>query len=296
MPPLRLAFLGLGTMGLPMAGRLLDAGFPLTVWNRTKAAAAPLVARGARLAATPRAAAADADAALVMLTGPEAVDAVVHGDDGLLAGLRPGALLVDHSTCDPETERALYRSASERAVRFVDAPVYGSRRPAEEGTLVVLAGGDAADIETLRPIFAAVARRVVHAGPPGAGAALKLAVNASGAHVLAGIATGLALAEAAGVDPSVFLDALAAGAFTSPLLALKGPLMAERRYTGAAFRLDLLRKDVSLARDLAAATGVATATLDALLATTDAAIARGHGASDLAAYVEAVRVTARSES
>lgn len=286
----RIAWLGLGTMGEAMARRLAAAGFPLTAWNRTRARSEALAALGVTIAGDPADAVRDADVVVLMLTGPAAVREVAYASAtarGALASMRAGALLVDMSTCDPATERELAGAAAATGIRFVDAPVYGSRKPAEDGTLIVLAGGAAADVAELAPPFSAIARKVVHAGPAGAGAALKLSINAAGAHALTGIAVGLALATACGVDGAAFLDALGAGAFASPLVTIKGPLLLERRYPPA-FRLDLMRKDVDLALQLAQALDVASSSLAAIRSLADDAIARGHAAEDLAALFEAV--------
>ena len=280
-----IAFLGLGTMGEPMAGRLLTAGYPLRVWNRTGSKAGLLVRSGAYRAPYPADAVAKAQIVITMLADPEAATAVVQGSRGVVETLPEGALLVDMSTVDPATSKRLAAVAAERGARFVDAPVYGSKKPAEEGQLVVLAGGDEADIEALLPIFKVLARRVFHAGAVGAGSALKLAINLVGAHVMTGLATGLNFAEREGISGGLFLEALGEGAFTSPLAAIKGPKMLQGDFSPA-FSVDLIAKDLRLVLATARESGTAVPSVEALWQLFLEGASRGHGREDLSAVYE----------
>lgn len=227
------AFLGLGRMGSLMAGRVLAAGHDLTVWNRTAGRTQPLVADGARAAATPAAAAA-ADVVITMLSDPDALSAVLDGPDGVLAGIRPGACLVEMSTVGPAAALAA-RDRLPAGVGFVDAPVMGSVGPAASGELTVLAGGDVDQVEKILSIFG----RVVHCGPAGSGAARKI-VLISGA--LAGVTLVgelLAVADTLGVPRDAALDGLAAG----PL----GGAVNRVRTTASDFTVALAAKDLGLA-------------------------------------------------
>lgn len=242
---------GLGRMGRGMAANLLAAGFRLTVWNRSPAAAADLVAAGAVLAATPRELAAACEIVLTSLADPAAVEAVYLGPEGLLAGLRPGSVVADLSTVAPALSRRLGRLVAEAGSAFLDAPVNGSVKAAAEGTLAVLAGGDAAAFARAEPVFAAIGRVARHVGGPGAGATAKLASNALLATVVQGMAEVVALAEKAGLAPATLLAVLADSSGAAPVVAAKAAAVADRAYLPAAFTLRLMQKDLWLALSLA---------------------------------------------
>ncbi len=209
----RVAFLGLGRMGVAMAAHLTASGHELTVWNRTPGRAEPLVAAGAREAPTPAEAASDVDVVVLMLTGPDAVREVLFGEAGVAAGARSGTLVVDSSTIGPAAAREVARRLEEHGLRYVDAPVAGSVGPATQGTLGVLAGGAPDDVEEARPLLEAWGdpERVVHVGPVGAGSGLKLAVNLVMGVLAEGLGEALRLVRELGVDRSTALRALGAG-------------------------------------------------------------------------------------
>jgi 3-hydroxyisobutyrate dehydrogenase len=203
-----LAFCGLGVMGLPMATRLAAAGHQLRVWNRTPGRDADAVAAGAVAAATPAEAARDADAAITMLAGPESLEEVVFGPDGLATTLRPGAALIDMSTVGPDAIRALHERLAGR-VAVLDAPVTGSAPHAAAGTLRIMVGATPEEFARWREVLAPLGEPV-HVGPPGTGAALKLVVNSATAALTSLLGEALALADRLGVDQGVALDALGA--------------------------------------------------------------------------------------
>ncbi|GGR74632.1 hypothetical protein GCM10010252_11190 [Streptomyces aureoverticillatus] len=225
------AFLGLGHMGAPMAARLLAAGHPLTVWNRTAAKAEPLVAAGARLEATPADAVREADVVLTMLAGPEALRSVA---DAIVPVLREGVHWVEMSTVGPDAVRELGERLPD-GVTLVDAPVMGSTDKAAAGELGILAGGDAAAVEPLLTALGAVTRT----GPPGSGAALKVVVNTAVLGGVALVAEALALADALGLAEEVARGALARG----PLAGAVARAFADDVHFGN----DLAAKDVALA-------------------------------------------------
>ena len=203
-----LAFCGLGVMGLPMATRLAAAGHQVRVWNRTPGRDADALAAGAVAAATPAEAARDADAAITMLSGPEALAEVALGPDGVAAALAPGGALIEMSTVGPDAVRTLAERLAGR-VAVLDAPGTGSAPQAAAGTLRIMVGATAEEFARWREVLAAMGEPV-HVGPPGTGAALKLVVNAATAALTALLAEALVLGDRLGVDQAVALDALAA--------------------------------------------------------------------------------------
>ncbi|HPF71821.1 MAG TPA: NAD(P)-dependent oxidoreductase [Candidatus Krumholzibacteria bacterium] len=278
----RCAFLGLGIMGRPMALNLLKAGFPLTVWNRDPAKTAPLVDAGAAAAPTAREAAAGADLVFVMVSDPAAALAVARGADGALAGLRPGAGYVDFSTVDPGTSAALAAEVAAAGGRFLEAPVSGSKGPAEQGTLVILAAGDRDLYDQAGPALDAVGKLRLFLGEAGAGARMKLVVNMVMGGMMTAFSEGLALADRAGLDAAQLQEVLAAGAVANPMFALKGPLMAAGR-DEPAFPLKHMRKDLRLARALGEAVGQRLPTAAAADALFVEALDRGLGDRDFSA-------------
>lgn len=213
----RIAFLGLGRMGLGMAGRLLDHGHELALYNRTAGRAASLVARGARACASPREAATGADVIMAMVADDTASRAVWLGDAGALsAQAAPGALAIECSTLSMAWVQALASTCERGALRYIDAPVTGLPEAAAAGSLTLLLGGAATDLDAAQPLFNALATRSFRFGPVGAGTAYKLMVNLLGAIQIASAAEGLAAAERAGLDLAVVAEALCAGQAASP--------------------------------------------------------------------------------
>jgi len=241
----RVAFLGLGAMGAPMARRILAAGLPTTVWNRNAERAAPFAALGASVAKTPREAVAGAEIVCTMLSDPVAVEAVASGPDGLLAGLAPGALWLDFSTVTPAASRSFAARARERAARFCDVPVAGSVKPATDGTLKILAGGDAADLERGRPVLDAVAKGVLHFGAVGQGSAMKLVNNLLFGVTLAAFGEALGLAKQLGLPEKETTDWLLSIPCVSPYLRAKVDFLAAGGEPPA-FVLALMEKDLRL--------------------------------------------------
>jgi 3-hydroxyisobutyrate dehydrogenase-like beta-hydroxyacid dehydrogenase len=281
---MRVAFLGLGTMGAPMARRLLSAGFDLCVYNRTPARCEPLRSLGARVAATPAEAVVGAEVVCTMLADPAALSAVCDGPDGVLSAIEPGSVLVELSTVGVEPLVPLRAALLAKDVALVDAPVSGSRVPAEEGVLVVLAGGPCDAIARVTPVLAAFGA-VRRTGPSGSGAATKLVFNQLGAHMLAGLVSGLVLGVRLGLDPRELLASIDQGAFRSPMFAHKGARIIEGRFSPADFSVDLLLKDQQLVLDAAQRAGVSLPTLEAVRDLVARAVREGDGESDLCAVV-----------
>ncbi len=251
----QIGFLGLGTMGAPMAMRLLKAGFPVVVWNRTPAKARPLAEAGAKIGKGPAQVAAEAEIVITMVSGSTDVEAVVLGPDGVLDGMRPGSVLIDMSTVSPAISRKLAAAVTTKQAEFLDAPVVGSRGPAADGMLIILVGGLPITLERCRPALVAMGKRLVHAGGVGAGSALKLATNLMLAHLAAGLAEALLLVQRAGLDPQQYLEVLEASPFRSPWYETKGAKMIHRDFS-TNFALKHMRKDLGLMRVLADEVGV----------------------------------------
>jgi len=286
------AFLGLGTMGAGMAMRLVAAGIPLTVWNRNAARAEPFRAAGAAIAATPGEAAAEADVVIGMVADDVASRAVWTAGDGALATARPGAVLIECSTLSPAWVQELGRLASARGCAFLDAPVTGSKTHAANGEMVFLVGGDAAALDRVRPVLKPMCRDIVHLGPTGSGAVMKLVNNFLSGVQAAALGQAVAFAEAAGLDRDVAMSVVTNGAPGSPLVKMVGPRMIVRDY-GVNFMLSLMRKDMSYAVAEAARHGVDLTLAAAARDAYDRAIAAGFGEQDFAAVAEGARAGAR---
>jgi 3-hydroxyisobutyrate dehydrogenase len=288
MHRMHVAFLGLGAIGAPMAARLARRG-PLTVWNRTAARASAFAGRhGASLAATPREAARDAEVVLTCLSTSADVEGLLDGPDGLLAGLRAGALLLDCTSGDPAASRRIAARLAEQGIAFADAPVSGGTNGAEAGTLTVMVGADAATFARARPVLEAFGRRIEHVGPVGAGDALKAVNNALLAANILAVGEGLAALVKAGVAPRTALDVLNASSGRSFVSEV---LVPERVLTGAwprTFRLALLAKDAGIATALLADTGVPAPVLELVRVTLAEALAELGTSAD---YLDPIRRT-----
>src|SRR5450756_914035 len=240
----RVAFLGLGAMGAPMARRILAAGFPLTVWNRNPERVAAFAALGASVAATPREAAAAADVVCTMLSDPTALTAVADGPDGLVAGLAPEKIWLDFSTVTPEASRRAAEKAREKGADFCDVPVAGLTLPAT-GTLKLLAGGDPAVLAKARPVLDAVSRETLRFGDVGQGSAMKLVNNLMYGVTIAAFGEALSLAKQLGLPGKETTEWLLSIPSVSPYLKAKMDFLAQGGEP-AAFQLALMEKDLRL--------------------------------------------------
>lgn len=256
---MRLAFLGLGLMGGPMALRLAAAGHDLVVWNRSTAKAAPLAAAGAAVAATPEEAARGAGVVFLNLMDAAATEAVCFGPGGLgAAPPRPDRVVVDHSSIPPGRTRDIAaRLHDANGARWVDAPVSGGTRGAQEGTLAAMAGGDAADVERVRPYVMAMARSLTHMGPLGAGQTAKLCNQVISGGLMALIAESVRLAQNSGLDAARLPEAFAGGFADSLPLRLFVPRMASGAHAPPIGSAASMAKDLEAVLDAAAGTGTA---------------------------------------
>jgi len=249
--------LGIGRMGGSMARALATAGFEIVCWNRTPAAAEALAAElSGRAVARPAEVAAAVEVCVSMLADGPAVEAVFGGPDGLLAGARPGNVLVDSSTVPPSTIRTFEAAARAVGAGLLDAPVSGSVSLAESGALTIMVGGETTDLERARPVLDALAKTVFHMGPLGSGAAMKLAVNTVIFGLNQALAEGLVLAEAAGIDRTLAYDILTVSAAGAPFVGYKRGAFLDPTNEPVAFALGLAAKDMGLISALAAASHV----------------------------------------
>jgi 3-hydroxyisobutyrate dehydrogenase len=247
----RVAFIGLGRMGHGMAGRYLDAGFTVTVWNRSKAKADDLIARGAQWATSPEDAAIDADAVVTMVADDEASRQVWLTKDGAAATMKSGTLAIECSTVSYKHALDLSRELRGRGLVYIDCPVTGLPDAAAAGKLTLLVGAESADLEQARPYLAPLSTTIRHFGVVGTGTVYKLINNLMGAIQIAGIAEGLAIAEQAGLDMKLVVEAIESGVAASPQVIRHSKRMAARTFSGATFTAALRHKDAAYAVALA---------------------------------------------
>ncbi|HEU0194682.1 MAG TPA: NAD(P)-dependent oxidoreductase [Gaiellales bacterium] len=285
---MRVALVGLGTMGAPMARHLLEAGHQVTVHNRTREREEPLAGLGAARAATPREAASAAEAVLTCVSDTPDLLAVLEGEQGVAAGLERGGLVIDCSTVSPAETAAVAERLAGRGIGFVDAPVSGGSEGAERGTLTVFAGGEEADVERARPILEAFSGRITHLGPPGAGQVAKAVNQVMIAGTYASVGEGIALARAAGLPAEALVQALAAGAAASWVLDNRSANMIADSYP-LGFKVGLHRKDLGIALDEAARLGLSMAVAKLVAEQEDGLIADGHGDEDVSALARLPR-------
>ena len=265
-----------------MAANLLAAGFPLTVHNRSPGPDLPLAAQGARVASSPAATAAAVELLCLCVSDDAAVEAVLLGPQGAAACLRPGSLVIDFSTIAPATSQALAARLGERGVAYIDAPVTGGTEGAHAGTLSVLVGGTADDLERARPVLAVVGGRISHLGPVGAGQQAKAVNQVLVAGSYAAVAEAMALGQRLGLPMEQVCEALAAGAAGSWALDNRSAHMLNGHFP-LGFRLALHRKDLGIALAAAAATGLELPLSALVAAIEDELLKAGHGNDDVSA-------------
>jgi 3-hydroxyisobutyrate dehydrogenase len=282
------AVLGTGIMGAAIARTLLRAGLRVTVWNRTRGKAEPLRREGAEVADKPDEAAAGADVVLTMLTDWDAVESAMTGPGGALARMRDGAMWLQMSTVGlAGVERARELAESE-GVTLVDAPVLGTKEPAERGELIVLASGPNEALDACEPIFAAVGEKTIRLGEPGRGSAFKLLLNTWLIGLVESLAETLALARVFGFEPEQFLDTISGGPLDVSYAQLKGKAMAGEEFPPS-FPLRLARKDAVLVLEAAEARGLDLPGIRSALSQLERAEELGYGDEDLAAVAQVAR-------
>jgi 3-hydroxyisobutyrate dehydrogenase-like beta-hydroxyacid dehydrogenase len=257
----RIGFAGLGAMGAGIAQRLRDAGYEVTGWNRTKARAQPLLDAGMGWAGTPRELAAVSDVLFTMLTDSRALEATASGDDGILAGLRPGTVWADLSTIAPDASVELAERARERGAFFLDTPVSGSPATLAAGQMSVMVGGDRAAFEHIQDALSAIGPKVTYIGGNGQAILTKVAINLALVVSVTAFAEGVALVEKAGVNRKAVVDAALKSVIASPVLGYRAPLLVDD--TAVFADVDLQQKDLVLAQELARRLGAAVPTCSA---------------------------------
>jgi 3-hydroxyisobutyrate dehydrogenase-like beta-hydroxyacid dehydrogenase len=285
----RVAVVGTGRMGAAMAATLRRAGVEVVVWNRTRARAeAAGQAAGAAVAATAREAAASAQVVLSSLADDAAVGAAYTGRDGIVAGLQPGTVVCEASTIDPGTVRRLGPLVEDRRASLLDTPVSGSVSTVEAGQLTIMAGGDPAVLDRVRPLLDPLAKQIFHVGELGAGAVMKLTVNSVLHGLNLALAEGLVLAERAGVERATAYEVFAASVIAAPFVHYKREAFEHPGRSPVAFSLDLVAKDLDLILALAAQAGATMEQAATNARVVEAAVAAGlgdHDLSELATYL-----------
>ena len=284
----RVAFVGLGIMGGPMAANLARAGFDLSVCTRTREKADRFASEhGVSAAATPREAAEGASAVITMVPDAPEVEEVLLGEAGAVHGLDEGALVIDMSTIAPTAARAIGGRLADDGIRFLEAPVSGSRPKAEDGTLTIMVGGERDAFDRALPLFEAMGERIVHVGPQGHAQFAKLLTNTMGAVHAVALGESVVAAERAGLDPDAFLEVAAGSAGNSTVLGLKGRSMFDREFPPL-FKLEHMLKDVRHCLNEASALGVELR-LGSLVEPLFARAAEsGHAEEDFAAVIRAI--------
>ncbi len=256
-------FIGLGLMGHGMAKNLVEKGFPTIVLDIDPAPVRDLVSRGAKAAATPREIAAASEVVILSLTTAEVVEKVVLGDDGVLAGLRPGAILIDTSTCAPDTTARIAAAVAAKGCRYADAPLTRTPKEAEEGRLNTMVGADAETLALIKPVLAAFAENILHIGPVGSGHKLKLINNFILLTATTVLAEAVATARSAGVDPQKILEVCSLGAANSAMLQICMPYVLAGDESKMRFSIANAAKDMRYYAGMAAAAGTSAAVTEA---------------------------------
>src|SRR3954466_5454581 len=244
-----LGYVGLGVMGTSIVNRLLDAGHTVTVWNRTREKAEPLLERGAVWADSPREVAERSEIVFTMVTNTAAVQAVTDGEDGILAGLASGKLYVDMSTASPANTRALAEQVNAAGAQMLDSPVSGTSITVDQGKASLMVGGDADAFERAKPILEAIGPKVFHMGDNGTAVALKIAINLSLAVQMLAFSEGVLLAEKSGIDRERVVEAMLASVIASPMVVYRGPLVLGHP-DEAWFDCHMMQKDMNLALEM----------------------------------------------
>lgn len=282
---------GLGIMGARMARRLIEKGFEVSVWNRSAARAEALRAAGAAMAATPRALAEACDVVVGCVADPPAVERLVFGADGVLAGSRPGFLYLETSTISPALSKRTAEALREKGADALEAPVTGSKIGAEKGTLLFMTGGRQATFDALQPVIQALGTKAIHCGDTGMASTMKLIGNAMISYMLEGFCESLTLGRKAGLSIETMVAVIQASGYASPYYDFKGVAIKNRDFD-THFSIDLLVKDQALALEEARNLGVPMPGLAAMREVFQAARGRGFGHEDIVAVVKVLEANA----
>ncbi|MBI2951163.1 NAD(P)-dependent oxidoreductase [bacterium] len=284
----KIGFIGLGTMGLPMAKNLIKAGFDLTVYARRPEPAAEVRALGARSADSPRAVAEQVEVVITIVTADPDVRAVILGENGALAGMKAGGVIVDMSTISPMTIQEIARIAETKGVEVMDAPVSGGDTGAKAGTLTIIAGGKKGTFERCRPLFEAMGKNIFHVGGVGVGQVVKIANQVIGGTILAVVSEALVMGVKAGADPEVLRQVIGVSSGNSNLFQARvGDFMLKDQFQPG-FMLDLMKKDIGLALEIGKALSVPMPVGAAAYQHYAAGTSMGVGREDFSAVCKAV--------
>lgn len=283
---MKIGFIGLGIMGSRMAASLQKGGHSLVVCNRTREKAELLLAQGARWADSPAVLAPQVDIIFTMLAHPAAVEDAALGRDGFLSRLAAGQIWIDCSTVNPSFSRKMAAEANRHGIRFLDAPVSGSKGIAASAKLTFLVGGEASDLENCRTLFECMGSKIIHCGGPGMGTSLKVVMNQLLGMAMAAFAEGLVLGESLGLSRGILFEALLGGPAAAPFLSVKRERIEKGDYENADFPLQWLQKDLYLATVSANETGVSMPVTNMAKEIYRLAIRGGHGEKDFSAIYD----------
>jgi 3-hydroxyisobutyrate dehydrogenase-like beta-hydroxyacid dehydrogenase len=278
----KVGFMGLGIMGAPMAANLLKAGYPVMVYNRSPEKADPLVKQGAGLASSPKVLAQAAEVVIAMVTGPEALSDLLWGPEGAGGAFNHGKVFINMSSVAPRYTRQLAQELEPSGVSFIDAPVSGTKKPAEEGTLVILAGGPEDKVKELEPLLLAMGKKVVYCGPVGQGSMMKMFINLLLGVMMEGFAEALNFGRLGGLELDAMLDTVYSGAMNSPMFQVKAANLREKNYPPA-FPLKHLAKDAKFVVDTAFELRAPVPVGQVLLHLYATGVAQGWGDEDISA-------------
>ncbi|GMP35130.1 hypothetical protein CsSME_00007705 [Camellia sinensis var. sinensis] len=293
--PAHVGFLGLGIMGSPMAQNLIKDGCNVTVWNRTKSKCDPLISLGAKYKSSPEEVAASCDVTFAMLADPESALDVACGEHGAARGMSPGKGYIDVSTVDGATSKLIGTKIKDTGALFLEAPVSGSKKPAEDGQLIFLTAGDRSLFEMVAPLLDIMGKSRFFLGDVGNGAAMKLVVNMIMGSMMASFSEGMLLSEKVGLDPRVLVEVVSQGAISSPMFSMKGPSMVQSMYP-TAFPLKHQQKDLRLALGLAESVSQPTPIAAAANELYKVAKSRGLSDHDFSAVIEALKIKLQTQS
>ncbi len=253
---MKVGFIGMGIMGVPMSKNVLKAGNEVTVYNRTPQRMTPVTEAGAKAVQSPKSAAEGVDAVILMLTGPEAIDSVLFGEKGVLSGIKPGTPIINMSTVSPAYSRQLNKRLAAGSAVLIDAPVSGSKKPAEDGTLIILAGGPKEKVKELEPLLLSMGKKVVYCGEAGQGSSMKMAVNLLLGIMMEGFCEAVNFGERCGLATETLLDAFLAGPLSCGLFNLKTEMLKTGIFPPQ-FPLRHITKDLRFVLQTADETGAA---------------------------------------
>ncbi len=255
----KVGFIGMGIMGIPMSLNVINGGYKLAIYNRSVDKCNVLLQKGAEIAKTPKALGEYSDVVILMVTGNEAIREILDGENGLLAGMNKGGTIINMSTVSPAFSRLLDKELKEQGLFFIDAPVSGSKKPAEDGALVILAGGEPKTIDEFEPLFLKMGKKVVRCGEAGQGSAMKMTVNLLLGIMMEGLCESVNFGQKCGLSADIIMDTLLSGAMACPLVAMKRDMLNKDSYPPQ-FPLKHITKDLRFILGVADEVGAAIPT------------------------------------